>query len=474
MSTILQLHENIQNKIKLAESIIDRYSLITTHTTPEGDTCCLELNSLHDERNMSMIQDCIDGMCMSVDEYTINALLVVNILDKQQSHPQVLPPKNIYNDVMFMMDTPPCAESKETFYSLDREDIVELKHIYYSTYYELPRTIFRSSWDKKARDRHSRSLAVGRPKFLLDGHMVKHASLHLFRQVIVKSNVLEIMDETVRNIEFFVQSYCGQDRLLLSDCYIGADEIAREIHREVFAYKKIHIHHRVDEDLYDLCECGNKMAIQSNSSEMMCLRCGMTTTLIGSVTEESQLFAQEGNRVAHGSYDPSRHCKFWIERIQAKESTVIPEKYISKIRESIKKDRLTNLKNISVKQFRIYLKQNDLSKLNDHIPLIKKIITGYIPPQLSHMEMQLLFIYFDKATKTYEVIKPNNKKNSLYYPFLIYKILDLIVKNDEKKKGLLSSIHLQSYETLVENDTIWQQICQENKCFEYRPTNRMH
>jgi hypothetical protein len=190
------------------------------------------------------------------------------------------------------------------------------------------------------------------------------------------------------------------------------------------------------------------------------------------VTEEAQLFAQEGNRVSHGSYDPVRHCKFWIERIQAKENTNIPQEQINKIKKAIMKDYSDNIRNITVKQFRSYLKHTGLSKLNDHIPLIKKIITGYIPPQLTFREQQLLFIYFDKATRTYEKIKPANKKNSLYYPFLIYKILDLIIEDTQKKNKLLDCIHLQSYETLIDNDKIWFEICKKNECFSYRATDR--
>ena len=72
-------------------------------------------------------------------------------------------------------------------------------------------------------------------------------------------------------------------------------------------------------------------------------------------------------------------------------------------------DKIENLKNISIDQFRIYLKQTKLSKLNDHIPLIKKMITGYIPPQLNHKELHLLFNYFDKATKIYNQIKNISK-----------------------------------------------------------------
>jgi hypothetical protein len=239
-------------------------------------------------------------------------------------------------------------------------------------------------------------------------------------------------------------------------------------------YSKIKLVYNIDEINYDICSnCKNKMIIQSNTSELLCINCGNIYTLIGSVFEDSQFYNQEGNRYRHGTYDPSRHCKFWIDRIQAKENTIIEDNIINKIKECIKRDRIENIKNISIKQFRIYLKQANLSKLNDHIPLIKKMITGYIPPQLTHNELHILFNYFDKATKTYDIIKPKEKSNSLYYPFLIYKILDLIIIDEYKKKELLSCIHLQSYETLIDNDKVWKHICKYNENFIYKPTEKI-
>jgi hypothetical protein len=92
---------------------------------------------------------------------------------------------------------------------------------------------------------------------------------------------------------------------------------------------------------------------------------------------------------------------------------------------------------------------------------------------LNHNELHLLFNYFDKATKTYENIKPSSKKNSLYYPFLLYKLLEIIIKDENKKNGLLNCIHLQSYETLIDNDKIWSEICKYNKEFTYKPTNKI-
>jgi len=281
-----------------------------------------------------------------------------------------------------------------------------------------------------------------------------------YKTFICKCNIVDKLDNCMKYLFNFFRLYY-EDNQEFMNLYKSYNNLYLSLYKDS------------DKDVvYDVCECGNKMNIQTNTSELLCVRCGYTVYLIGSVTEENQLFAQEGNRVSHGSYDPARHCKFWIERIQAKESTVIPQEYIDKIKKSIKKDRIENMKSISVKQFRAYLKQNNLSKLNDHIPLIKKTITGYIPPQLTYREQQLLFIYFDKATKSYDKIKPPNKKNSLYYPFLIYKILDLIILDENKKQKLLSCIHLQSYETLIDNDKIWQSICKQNDCFTYRATNK--
>ena len=252
------------------------------------------------------------------------------------------------------------------------------------------------------------------------------------------------------------------------------EKLYKKIYQYINIYNKSKLVYNIDEINYDICTCGHKMIIQANTSELLCIKCGEIHTLIGSVFEDSQFYNQEGNRYKHGSYDPNRHCKFWIDRIQAKENTIIEESVLEKIKNCIKKDKIENIKNISIDQFRLYLKQTNLSKLNDHIPLIKKLITGYIPPQLNHSELHILFNYFDKATKTYDVIKPKEKSNSLYYPFLIYKILDLIIKDKNKKKDLLTCIHLQSYETLIDNDKIWLQICKHNDNFVYKPTDKLN
>jgi|694.fasta_scaffold12628_21 hypothetical protein len=362
----------------------------------------------------------------------------------------------IYNDNIFLLNI------HNNNYLLESEDLLNLKNIYYQNYYQYK--FFKIPVKNKKYDNNN-------------NNKLSKNIYHKFNMFISGEDIYGILDNYLEYIYNFLILY--KDIILdynqqLNDKFdINVyEKLYKKIYQCINIYNKSKLVYNIDEINYDICTCGNKMIIQANTSELLCIKCGEIHTLIGSVFEDSQFYNQEGNRYKHGSYDPNRHCKFWIDRIQAKENTIIEDSILEKIKNCIKKDKIENIKNISIDQFRLYLKQTNLSKLNDHIPLIKKLITGYIPPQLTHNELHILFNYFDKATKTYEIIKPKEKSNSLYYPFLIYKILDLIIEDKNKKRELLSCIHLQSYETLIDNDKIWFQICKQNSTFVYKPTDK--
>jgi hypothetical protein len=408
MTTIENIHMIIENKISISERIYD--------------TIVFKANQDYTfQKNKTLLEKTKADLDFSIDEYLINAAYYLH------SYASLL------NEESFDYSKFLTIDNNST---IDKSAILELIHIFKSNEYSY---------------RYSKTAGYTNKVQLKQVY-------DKFKTFVRKCGIIDRLDTFVSELVCFYKLYCED-----SDSFMAL----------VDRYNKIYLSLGKNQEIkYDTCDCGNKMIIQSNTSELLCIRCGYTCYLIGSVTEEAQLFAQEGNRVSHGSYDPVRHCKFWIERIQAKENTNIPQEQIDKIKRAIMKDYSDNIRNITVKQFRSYLKNTGLSKLNDHIPLIKKIITGYIPPQLTFREQQLLFIYFDKATRTYEKIKPSNKKNSLYYPFLIYKILDIIIDDTSKKNKLLDCIHLQSYETLIDNDKIWFEICKKNECFSYRATDR--
>jgi len=225
---------------------------------------------------------------------------------------------------------------------------------------------------------------------------------------------------------------------------------------------------------YDICpNCSINMNVLSSQSELICKNCGFTETLYGTVFEDEQFFYQEGQRTKHGSYDPSKHCRFWVDRIQARETTEIPKKVIDDIKKSLKVS-IGNIDDITCRLIRKFLRRTQNSKYNEHIPLIRKIITGITPPQLTDEELQLINIYFDKVIKIYEDIKPSNTINCFYHPYFIYKIIEHLLKNGSKMRlaKILQCIHLQSRETLIKNDKIWKKICEHITEIEYVPTDR--
>lgn len=230
---------------------------------------------------------------------------------------------------------------------------------------------------------------------------------------------------------------------------------------------------RLDINKYDICEyCKIKMDIFSQSSDMKCIKCGNVKILYGSVFQDDQFYNQEGKRSKHGKYDPSRHCRFWVQRIQANNITEIPKVAIDSIIRCIERDNRIG-KFITCNKIRTYLKETKKTEFNNHIPLIRKIITGYVPPQLSEKELRELYNLFDKCVNVYEKVKPAYKSNTIYYPFIIYKILDNIIKNGIRKRRILECIHLQSRDTLIHNDKLWKQVCSNVHNIIYTPTDRL-
>lgn len=226
---------------------------------------------------------------------------------------------------------------------------------------------------------------------------------------------------------------------------------------------------------YETCQCGEKMTIYASISALVCRKCGVIKELDGTVFEDEQFYYQEGQRTKHGTYDPSKHCRFWVERIQARESTEIPAKLIETIKVCIRQDKIKNKIHITCVLIRKYLHYTGNSKYNEHVPLIRKIITGITPPQLTDYEMQLIHIYFDKVIRIFDEIKPKNKANFPYHPYFIYKIIEQILKKPSdriRKKKILECIHLQSRETLIGNDQLWSKICDKIDKLTYKPTDR--
>ncbi len=248
--------------------------------------------------------------------------------------------------------------------------------------------------------------------------------------------------------------------------------IINEIKTTIQQFNNIKLDFRQMEDMPDYCECGNAMQVMPESSELVCENCGYLYELKGTVFNDSQFYSQESIRYKHAGYEPSKHVRSWLERIQARETNTITEKQLEKINACIKRDGITNKKRLTIEQLRRYLKASGLTELNEHVALIRRLITGVVPPQLTYSETQDITNSFAKAVKAYNIIRPSNKSNMLFYPYIVWKLVEMHVPDYYKRKNLLSFIHLQGTQTLIQNDTIWSQICKITRGFSYKPTDR--
>ncbi len=245
-------------------------------------------------------------------------------------------------------------------------------------------------------------------------------------------------------------------------------------------FKYIYKYEKTDKQNNSICTtCNGIISINNETSEMICNDCGIIENIIGSVFDNVQVYNQEGFYTKHASYERVKHGEKWLNRIQARDNTEIKKSVINDIKKEFIIENITDIRKISYNLVRNCLRKTNNTKYNEYIPLIIKIITGISPPQLTEKEYSLTLKYFNKVVNIFEQIKPKDKSNCPYHPHFFRKILEqncILPENNEeqleRKRKILSNIHIQSDNTLKKRDIIWKNICERIKVFHYSPTDK--
>ena len=190
-------------------------------------------------------------------------------------------------------------------------------------------------------------------------------------------------------------------------------------------------------------------------SEEICRECGTTEYILGESAgfkEEQEL---EKNIVY--SYKRENHFNEWISQFQAKESTTVPEIVVGKLRSEFKKQKLTELTEITHEKVKGLLKKLGYAKYYEHVPYISTILSGITPPTMPQELEDKLRVMFHAIQAPFEKHKPANRKNFLSYSFVLYKMCELLGEDDYLPCFPL----LKSKEKLYIQDQIWKKICDE-------------
>jgi len=230
---------------------------------------------------------------------------------------------------------------------------------------------------------------------------------------------------------------------------------------------------------YRICNiCGDIMEINQIKSELICSTCAMIKPLIGTSYENTQFYLQDTKHQKSGTFNPNRHFYFWWTHILAREDESeimkdVNDNLFDNLAHIIQRDKKV-LRMLTLIDVRNMLRELKKTELNKNIPLILKKITGIGPPSIiEEIEIKVERI-FSKVISVCENIKRSGRTNRNYYPYYIYKIIDVIIpKEDFENRRILYYIYIQSKDTVECDDLDWEQICESISELVYRPTDRL-
>jgi len=174
-----------------------------------------------------------------------------------------------------------------------------------------------------------------------------------------------------------------------------ADE--RRLERAAATYANESYIPTITECVYDVCSCGARMSVNEADSCLNCEACGEVRPLEGVIFDDSQLYAQEGQKTKSGRFDPQRHLRTWLNQIQAIDTKPGDEAETSQVAEIIREKAQCEHEMIAiltVADVRRHLKELGKSGLNPHVSLLLKKLTGCGPPALPpEVELRIMEIF---------------------------------------------------------------------------------
>lgn len=235
--------------------------------------------------------------------------------------------------------------------------------------------------------------------------------------------------------------------------------------------------------LNNICVCGMPMLLDTTRSMLICKNenCCLCKELCGEVFEDITYYSHNSVRSKIVSKNLNRHFDFWMQHILATESDSELESkemsiadLISNIKGIIVRDSKL-LRCITVDDMRGILKEIQRTDLNKNIALLIKKITGIGPPIMKIEYKEKIRNMFVKSINTLKEIRNEEQGNRNYYPHYIYKIIDLVIPDDDyDQKRVMYYIYIQSRETVEADDREWEEICKYiGGEFIYKPTNRL-
>ncbi len=202
------------------------------------------------------------------------------------------------------------------------------------------------------------------------------------------------------------------------------------------------------------CRSTNR-TVMTHDGYIFCNECFTLEYVL--VDHEKPSYKDPPKEVTYFAYKRINHFNEWLNQVQGKETTDIPDEVYDRILLEIKKQKISNMADLTNTKVREILKKLKINKYYEHIPHIINRLSGvsmpHIPPELEdrlrHMFCQIQVPFLKHS--------PPSRKNFLSYSYVLHKFMQLL----EKDQYVHCFGLLKSRDKLQAQDIIWSKICQE-------------
>ena len=202
--------------------------------------------------------------------------------------------------------------------------------------------------------------------------------------------------------------------------------------------------------------CDIEMTFHQNEALLGCPRCGHEEFIL--IDSEKPSYKDPPREITYFAYKKINHFNEWLAQFQAKENTDIPQDVIETVMRELKKERISDPKKVKKEKIREVLQKLKLSKMYDHVQQIKNRIQQQMTMLTLSKEMEeKLQHMFKEIQPAFIKYCPANRSNFLSYPYVLYKLCQLL----EMDEFLPCFQLLKSREKLYQQDQVWSQICKE-------------
>jgi Poxvirus Late Transcription Factor VLTF3 like len=222
-------------------------------------------------------------------------------------------------------------------------------------------------------------------------------------------------------------------------------------------------HFVIPSDICENCRKG-ELIPQDEEGILICNNSNCGTFITHIVDSSKPTNKEPPNEISYTAYIRLNHFKEILSQFQAKETTQIPEEVINAIKARIKKERITNTKELTYDKMREILRKLGLNKYFEHIQYINSIF-GIKPPIMSEELHETLCVLFIEIQKPWALHCPPNRTNFFNYTYTLYQLCVLL----DQTQYLPYIMLMKDVEKQREQDQIWKKVCAELN-WEFQPS----